>query len=80
MKKNQNQNLAASILAGAAAGAAAAAAVIGVYVFLKSDLGQNLLGKAKATAIGTVEKVKAKLPKRVVAENESETVVLEAEA
>ena len=76
MKENKN-SIGTSILAGAIAGAAAAAAVVGVYVFLKSERGQALTGKAKNVATGVVGKIKSKLPKRVVAETDVDTVVLE---
>ena len=76
MEEKKN-SIGTSVLAGALAGAAAAAAVVGIYVFLKSERGQVLTGKAKNAAAGVVGKIKAKLPKRVVAETDNETVVLE---
>ena len=76
MEKNKC-NLGTTILVGAISGAVAAAAVIGVYVFLKSEKGQTCVGKVKSSAKCAAAKIKAKLPRKVTAETEDETVVLE---
>ena len=76
MEKNKN-HLGTTILVGAISGAVAAAAVIGVYVFLKSEKGQTCVGKVKSGAKCAAAKIKAALPKKVTAETESQTVVLE---
>ena len=76
MKKN-NCSVVKTAVIGAVSGAVAAAAVIGVYVFLTSDKGQACVGKVKNGAKCAAAKIKAKLPRKVTAETEDETIVLE---
>ena len=66
-----------TVIIGAISGAVAAAAVIGVYAFLKSEKGQTCVGKVKDGAKCAAAKIKAKLPRKVTAETETDTVVLE---
>ena len=75
---NDNKNcMGKTILVGAISGALAAATVVGIYVFLKSEKGQACIGKVKNGAACAASKIKAKLPRKVTAETETQTVVLE---
>lgn len=65
----RKNDTAKTILVAAAAGALAAGAVITVYEVLKSEKGKAGVAKVKSGVTTAVGKVKAKLPRKAVADD-----------